>query len=212
MVRLASFALVGIWSRNEAADYWWNEIRWPAPGRRCTRARGHEVTLFNRDTQPSALPEVETIHGDRNKDLDKLQGRRWDTVVDTCGQLPRNVKATAETLSASVERYVFISSQSAYADVSEPGVEETAPLKSLTGGQLERVYRIDTSDQPSYAELYGGLKAHCVQDAGLRIRPLRKTVSDTLTWAREELSGVPLKAGIDPARQATLLARWHETH
>ncbi|HKV36593.1 MAG TPA: NAD-dependent epimerase/dehydratase family protein [Pyrinomonadaceae bacterium] len=127
--------------------------------------RGHEVTLFNRGTQPSPFADVETIAGDRNKDLDKLQGRRWDTVIDTCGYLPRNVKATAEMLSGSVERYVFISSQSAYADVSVPGVVETAPLRGLTSEQLERAYAIDTAGQPAYAELYGGLKALCEQAA-----------------------------------------------
>jgi 2'-hydroxyisoflavone reductase len=319
-------------------------------------ARGHEVTLFNRGTQSSAVPEVETIRGDRNKDLDKLQGRRWDAVVDTCGNLPRNVAEMAKSLSASVGSYVFISSQSAYADVSVRGVDETAPLKTLTNEQLERAYRIDTSGQPNYAELYGGLKALSEQAAeqampgrvlivrpglivgpydytdrftywplrvarggevlcpgraerpvqiidardlaewivlmveqdaagvynanrspntltmqnvleeckavsesdavltwvsepflfaekvaawsemplwlpeqeapqlagfmfincdkalaaGLRIRPLSETVRDTLTWARSELSDAPLKAGMDPAREAALLSRWHE--
>ena len=51
--------------------------------------------------------------------------------------LPRSVRSAAELLSGSVDRYVFISSQSAYADVSEPGVDETAPLATLTGEQLE---------------------------------------------------------------------------
>ena len=127
--------------------------------------RGHEVTLFNRGTQSSAIPGVETISGDRNRDLDKLQGRRWDAAIDTCGYLPRAVQAAAEVLSVSVERYVFISSMSAYADVSVPGVEETAPLRSLTSEQLDRAYAIDTAGQPSYGELYGGLKALCEQAA-----------------------------------------------
>ena len=125
--------------------------------------RGHEVTLFNRGTQSSALPEVETISGDRNRDLDKLQGRRWDAAIDTCGYLPRAVQAAAEVLSESVERYVFISSMSAYADVSVKGVDETAPLRTLTSEQLDRAYAIDTAGQPSYGELYGGLKALCEQ-------------------------------------------------
>src|SRR4026207_89224 len=140
--------------------------------------RGHEVTLFNRGTQPSTLPEVETIIGDRNKDLNKLQGRRWDAVVDTCGYLPRNIQATAEVLSGVVERYVLISSQSAYADVSAAGVDETAALKTLTDEQLERAYQIDTAGEPSYNELYGGLKAlweqaaeHGMPQRGLIARP-----------------------------------------
>lgn len=137
-------------------------------GRHLTEAaleRGHEVTLFNRGTQSSAIPGVETISGDRNRDLDKLQGRRWDAALDTCGYLPRAVKAAAEVLSESVERYVFISSMSAYADVSVPGVKETAPLRTLTSEQLDRAYAIDTAGQPSYGELYGGLKALCEQAA-----------------------------------------------
>src|SRR6184192_815712 len=95
-------------------------------------AREAEITLFNRGKHPSAaLTNVETIYGDRNSDLAELQGRRWDAVVDTCGYLPRAVKASAEILSDSVDAYVFISSQSVYADVSVPGIDETAPLATL---------------------------------------------------------------------------------
>src|SRR6266550_6784743 len=82
-------------------------------------ARNHEITLFNRGKHSSAaLSSVETIYGDRNSDLAKLQGRRWDAVVDTSGYLPRSVRASAEILSHSVDAYVFISSLSVYADVS----------------------------------------------------------------------------------------------
>jgi nucleoside-diphosphate-sugar epimerase len=146
-------------------------------------ARKHEITLFNRGTQPSrsVTDNIETIHGDRNYDLAKLQGRRWDAVVDTCGHLPRAVRASCETLSNSVERYVFISSQSVYADVSRSGVDESAPLKTLTSEQLERANEIDSSGQASavgYGELYGGLKALCeratkevLSERALVIRP-----------------------------------------
>jgi 2'-hydroxyisoflavone reductase len=132
-------------------------------------ARNHEVTLFNRGQHPSeALTNVETIYGDRNSDLAKLQGRRWDAVVDTCGYLPRTVRASAEFLSQSVDRYVFISSLSVYADVSRLGIDETAPVATLTSEQLEKANRIDSSGQTSavtYGEMYGGLKALCEQAA-----------------------------------------------
>src|SRR5215217_32494 len=95
------------------------------------RAHDHEVTLFNRG-QYSSESDLETIHGDRHRDLGKLQGRRWDAVVDTCGMLPRAVRGAAQTLAESVDRYVFISSQNVYADVSVPGVDETFPLRTLT--------------------------------------------------------------------------------
>jgi 2'-hydroxyisoflavone reductase len=136
-------------------------------------ARGHEITLFNRGKHrgkhPSAaLTSVETIYGDRNSDLVKLQGRRWDAVVDTCGYLPRTVRASVETLSHSVDVYVFISSLSVCADVSVFGIDETAPLATLTSEQLDQANAIDSSGQVSavtYGKMYGGLKALCEQAA-----------------------------------------------
>jgi len=129
-------------------------------------ARGHEVTLFNRGNHPTEdLEPVEIINGDRNTELHKLRGRRWDAVVDTSGHLPRAVRAAAEVLRDEVERYVFISSQNAYRDVSVPGIDETYPRATLTDEQLDRANAIDTSGQPSYGELYGALKSLCEQAA-----------------------------------------------
>ena len=132
-------------------------------------ARDHEITLFNRGKHPSEdLTSVETIYGDRNSDLDRLQGRSWDAVVDTSGYLPRTVRASAEILSHSVDRYVFISSLSVYADVSVLGIDETAPLATLTSEQLEKANEIDSSGQASaltYGKMYGGLKSLCEQAA-----------------------------------------------
>jgi 2'-hydroxyisoflavone reductase len=140
-------------------------------------ARSHEVTLFNRGKH-TAPANVETIFGDRHTDLVKLQGRRWDAVVDTSGMLPRAVRAAAQTLSHSVSQYTFISTQNVYADVSIPGVSESSPLRTLTSEELDEAYAIDMSGEPSYGKLYGGLKALCEQaaksvmpDRVLTIRP-----------------------------------------
>src|SRR5215212_2506006 len=89
-------------------------------------ARGYEVTLFNRGNYSSEdLGPVESIKGDRHSELHKLQGRQWDAVIDTSGHLPRAVRAAAEVLAELVDRYVFISFQNAYKDVSVPGIDET---------------------------------------------------------------------------------------
>jgi 2'-hydroxyisoflavone reductase len=127
-------------------------------------ARDHDVTLFNRGnySNPSV---VETIEGDRHTELHKLKGRRWDAVIDTCGHLPRAVRAAAETLSESVNRYVFVSTQNAYADVKVPGITEDYPLGTLTDEQVNQANAIDTQGQPSYGALYGGLKALCERAA-----------------------------------------------
>ncbi|HKR59982.1 MAG TPA: NAD-dependent epimerase/dehydratase family protein [Pyrinomonadaceae bacterium] len=326
------------------------------------RARNHEITLFNRGHHPApAFANVETIHGDRHSELTKLSGGRWDTVIDTSGYLPRSVKAAAEALSDAVDRYVFVSSISVFADFSRVGLDETADLKTLTSEQVEQANAIDSSGQVSalnYGQLYSGLKAlseqaaeaalpnrvltirpglivgpddytdrftywvmrvarggevlapgrpqQCVQfidvrdlaewiikmlerkevgvynanglpglvtmqalleecksvsgsdasltwvsedfllqenvtawnemplwmpeeaaphmkgfmfvssekamAAGLSFRPLRQTINDTLTWRQTTLAQEPLRAGIDPQREKTVLEKWHDSH
>ncbi len=115
-------------------------------------ARGHELTLFHRGkTNPELFPHVEHIHGDRTGDLSALQGRRWDAVLDTCGYVPRIVKASVEALAQSVARYVFISSISVYADFSKLGMTEAAPLAKLQDEAVEEVTN----------ETYGALKVLC---------------------------------------------------
>jgi 2'-hydroxyisoflavone reductase len=44
--------------------------------------------------------------------------------------------------------------------------------------------------------------------AGLTFRPLAETVRDTLAWDRTLSADAPRPAGLDPAREAELLARW----
>jgi 2'-hydroxyisoflavone reductase len=134
------------------------------------RARGHEITLFNRgrhSASPVSFEGVETIHGDRFTDLAKLAGRRWDVVLDTCGLIPRAVKASAEVLREAVDTYVFVSSQSVYADLSRPGVDESSSTQTLTDEQLDKANAIDPSNASAvtYAEMYGGLKTLCEQAA-----------------------------------------------
>jgi 2'-hydroxyisoflavone reductase len=128
--------------------------------------RNHEVTIFNRGNYPSPHKDVELILGDRNTDLQKLAGRSWDAVVDTCGFLPRSVHASANVLSGLTDRYVFISSISVYADFKESGKDETGPVATLTEEQLAEANAIDSSGKASgasYGKMYGPLKALCEQ-------------------------------------------------
>ncbi len=112
--------------------------------------RGHELTFFNRGTtNPELYPEVERIKGDRKESLDRLAGREWDAVVDTCGYLPGVVHASVEAL-AGAGLYCFVSSVSVYADFSIP-TDEDSPLAKLG----------DLSDEEVTAESYGALKALC---------------------------------------------------
>ena len=86
--------------------------------------RDHDVTLFNRGlTNPDLFEGAEQLSGDRDGDLSALEGRTWDAVVDTCGYVPRVVRASAELLAPSVDHYTFVSSGSVYGDDMAPGLD-----------------------------------------------------------------------------------------
>src|SRR5204863_2544889 len=104
------------------------------------RARGHDITLFNRGrTNAGIFPELEQIHGDREKDLGLLEGRRWDAVFDPSGYLPSVVRASCAALRGSVHYYLFVSSINAYADSTKPGLVEADLLAELPAGTAEEL-------------------------------------------------------------------------
>lgn len=115
-------------------------------------AAGHQVTLFNRGRTNAETfagrAGVAAIHGDRDGGLAALGTGTWDAVVDTSGYLPRVVGQSARALAGRVERYLFISTISVYADPPPTGVDEDSPLASLADPSVEVVN----------GETYGGLK------------------------------------------------------
>jgi len=132
-------------------------------------AAGHEVTLFNRgNTNPTLFPNVETVQGDRERDIEKLSGREWDAVIDVAGYLPRIVRLSAQALEKGVKRYVYISSISAYAGFQKVGINESDPVGKLEDESVEQITE----------ETYGPLKALCEKtvqeiygDRALILRP-----------------------------------------
>jgi 2'-hydroxyisoflavone reductase len=112
---------------------------------------GHEVTLFHRNPT-DVCPEAEHVLGDRDRDLDALAGRTFDAVVDTCGYLPRSVRASTSLLSDS-GWYGFISSISAHPDDLPPGGTEDSPIHAPAAPDVEDVTE----------ETYGPLKVACEQ-------------------------------------------------
>jgi 2'-hydroxyisoflavone reductase len=113
---------------------------------------GHRITLFNNDKDSAKkYPQLESLFGDRDGKIEALGGREWDVVIDNSGYVTRHVKLTADALKGRVGHYIFISSISAYADLSKPGIDENYPLATLKDPGIEKV-----TD-----ETYGGLKAAC---------------------------------------------------
>ncbi|MGH8236429.1 MAG: NAD-dependent epimerase/dehydratase family protein, partial [Steroidobacteraceae bacterium] len=101
------------------------------------------------------FPDVETLLGDRNVagHADVLQGREWDVVVDDSGYFPAQVQASTAALKDRVQHYIYVSSISAYADLTPAGIDED--------------YKLAPLDDPNAKEIteknYGGLKAACEQ-------------------------------------------------
>lgn len=122
--------------------------------------RGHEVSIFTRGrTEPPFFHDyfdrVEHLVGDRNNDLAALANGEWDAVIDNSASIPRWVQESAGLLAHRASRYLYVSSISAYANYSEVGMTENAPL-----AQLE-----DPTTEDDTGETYGGRKALCEQAA-----------------------------------------------
>ncbi|WP_433496779.1 NAD-dependent epimerase/dehydratase family protein [Sphaerimonospora sp. CA-214678] len=136
--------------------------------------RGWEVTLFNRGRSANPPPGVRLIRGDweRPEELVELPTRGpWDVVLDAAGAVPALVRNTARALASSVERYVFMSTISAYRDWPHQPVDESSPLWD---GDPD----LDPGTRRWDPDAYGPLKVGCelairreFADSTLFIRP-----------------------------------------
>jgi 2'-hydroxyisoflavone reductase len=187
-------------------------------------SRGHRVTTFNRGkTHPGELPsEVEQLVGDRNGKLDALKDRQWDVAIDNPTTLPAWVRDAAQILKGNVDRYVFISTISVYADSSK-GVDESAPLQKYEGADAFKE-TLEAMRASGY-KTYGPLKALSEKEAekwfpgkvliirpGLIVGPGDETDRFTYWPVRIERGGEVLAPGAptDPVQfiDARDLAEW----
>ena len=120
--------------------------------------RGHEVSIFTRGrSEPPFFQDyfetrVEHLIGDRNDDLTALETGEWDAVIDNSASFPRWVDMTTKLLADRAEKYLFVSSVSAYADFDQVGITEDYPVGRLSAPDVEDM-----------AE-YGPMKAKCEQN------------------------------------------------
>jgi 2'-hydroxyisoflavone reductase len=186
--------------------------------------RGHKVTTFNRGkTHPAELPkEVEQLIGDRNGQLDALKDRQWDVAIDNPTTLPAWVRDVAQILKGNVERYVFISTISVYADTAQ-GVDETGSLAKYDGPEPYKE-TLEAMKASGY-KTYGPLKSLSEQEAekwfpgktliirpGLIVGPRDETDRFTYWPVRIDRGGEVLAPGnpSDPVQfiDARDLAEW----
>lgn len=145
--------------------------------------RGHKAALFNRGSNPAVHVELEQIHGDRTKDLDRLDGRTWDAVIDTCGYTPDVVEQSTAFFASRAQRYLFISTISVYDEQQTQSPDEDAPVHELPGGADRTTFDV---------EHYGALKALCE-------RAVRDTLGERAVIVRPGLVAGPF----DPSDRFT---------
>jgi 2'-hydroxyisoflavone reductase len=117
--------------------------------------RGDEVTVFHRGaSEPADLPDVDHVHGDRDGDLDRLRGRRWDVVLDTCAYFPRAVREVAG-LADAFGGYALVSTLGVHPDDMPAGWNEETPTYQPPFPDTEEVT----------GETYGPLKVACEREA-----------------------------------------------
>src|SRR6266436_4642490 len=187
-------------------------------------SRGHKVTVFNRGkTHPGELPkEVEQLIGDRNGHLEALKGKKWDVCIDNPTTLPAWVRDAAQIRKGNVERYIFISTISVYADTST-GPDENAPLAKYEGADPYKE-TLEAMKASGY-KTYGPLKALSEQETqkwfpeksliirpGLIVGPRDETDRFTYWPVRIDRGGEVLAPGSpnDPVQfiDARDLAEW----
>lgn len=123
-------------------------------------SRGWEVTTFHRGLTGEDASGATVVIGDRTvpDDLQRLAAAGpWDAVIDTSGFVPRETLTVAEALKPVVERYVFISSVSAYSGWPvEPLTEDSELLECPPEAGPD--YGYDSDPGPT---VYGFTKAGC---------------------------------------------------
>ena len=169
--------------------------------------RGHTVTLFNRGRSNTDLfPDLETLIGDRNDDLESLRGRTWDVCFDNNASRIPWVELSTEVLRDSVDRYFYVSSRSAYADTGVVPMTAAHPTHTYETAGVER-------DADRMSLPYGLQKAlcerrvmevfgdrHCIVRPGLIIGPGDETDRFTYWPVRIHRGGEVLAPsdGTDP--------------
>ena len=96
-------------------------------------SRGHSITTFTRGkTQPTVHQElfgkVEQLIGDRSDNLEALQGRKWDAVIDNSGHNEKWTQDSAQLLKDNVGLYLYTSSTGVYYPYLGANIKEDTDL------------------------------------------------------------------------------------
>lgn len=95
------------------------------------RHAGFDVTVLNRGRTQIPGHQVRTLVADRTDRegmREALSNQTWDAVVDTWSEAPNVVAGACDLLAGRTGRYVYISTQSVYAEPLPMNADEHAPV------------------------------------------------------------------------------------
>lgn len=100
---------------------------------------GHHVTIMSRAiTGRTSCSSAKAIQLDRYGPLGSLAEHRFEWIFDTCAYTLDAVRALLAALGDRVERYVMISSISAYSVFRQPGLSEEMAVPDATQRDFEK--------------------------------------------------------------------------
>lgn len=113
-------------------------------------AAGHKVTLFNRGQRPDPFgTRVERIVGDRlGPDLSRLEGLRFDAVIDMIAFRRAEVEAVYQLLNGNIGHYLLISTGQVY--LVRDRVPAPAKEEDYDGPLMEAPSHADDLEEWSY--------------------------------------------------------------
>ena len=122
--------------------------------------RGHQVSVFSRGITSANLPSsVERLIGDRNGDLESIEDRDWDAVIDLATYGPGWVRSLGEAIGSRTRHYTFVSTISVYNNsAANSETNEDSPILEYEGSADP--YSITDS-----GEHYGAIKYLCELEA-----------------------------------------------
>lgn len=184
------------------------------------QARNHHVTLLNRgQSNPNLFPQIETIFGDRERDLDKLSNRQWDAVNEPCQFI--DVRDISEWIIHMLEakatgRYNACGPDDSYTfgqllDTCKEVSGSDARFRWASADFLEKHDVAAWRDFPIWFSPDWGIdparfSIAKARGAELTFRPVSETVRATPEWVKTLPANYQWQVGLSADREARILA------
>lgn len=126
----------------------------------------YSIILFNRNiTNSNLFQGIDRIIGDRYivNDFKKLSQHKYDCVIDTTGYFPDFLENELQILKDRVDRYIFISTISAYEFSAHDNIfrEDSPTLPCSEKQKLDKATMAFGNLSKPVPHLYGAKKAEC---------------------------------------------------